>query len=109
MTELVAQPTDAAHNEDVETQPILTVGSGTQKGLNTDLVTAEGTVAAIEFIAKEYGEKPLWQIQLLVNMAASDWTNGHEDLAMKALTREFDLMSANRVVALLVTTPGTPR
>ncbi|MCI4659692.1 hypothetical protein [Cryobacterium zhongshanensis] len=95
--------------DDTDTELHLTVGSGTQKGLNTDLVTAEGTVAAIQHLASEYPEKPLWQIQLLVNMAASDWTNGHEELAMKALTREFDLTNATRVVALLVATPGTPR
>jgi len=90
-------------------QPMLRVGSGTQKGLNTDLVTNEGTVEAIKFLAGEYPELSLMQVELQVNMAASDWTNGYEERVMKTLTRDYDLMSAHRVIALLVATPGTAR
>jgi hypothetical protein len=94
---------------DASEPPALSVGSGTQKGVNTDVVTAEGTVAAIEFLATEYPERPVWQIELLVNMAASDWTNGHEDRAQKSLMRDFGLMCATRAIALFVATPGTAR
>ena len=89
--------------------PILRVGSGTQKGVNTDVVTAEGTVAAIEFLDKEFPELPTWQLELQVNIAASDWTNGHEERVMKALTRDFGLMCATRVIAYVAGTPGRAR
>lgn len=88
---------------------MLRVGAGTQKGVNTDLVTEEGTVAAVTLLAEEFPERAVWEIELLMNMAASDWTAGYEDRAQKALTREFGLMLALRVIALLVVTPGTTR
>jgi hypothetical protein len=87
----------------------LSVGSGTRKGLNTDLTTAEGLQAAGEFILREYPEVETWKHELTLNMAASDWQNGHEERAMKMLTREYDLMCATRIVSYLVATPGRVR
>lgn len=99
---------DADLELDVD-MPSLRVGAGTRKGVNTDLTTREGLQAAFTFVTEEWPERPRFEHELILNIAASDWQAGHEDRVEKMLTREYNFTAAKRIIATLVATPGTPR
>lgn len=67
----------------------------------TDNITAAGIALAGRHFAEICPNLERWKIELVVNMAASDWRSGNEDRAFTALRHYMDLTGAYRVVAAM--------
>lgn len=83
-------------------QPALHVGSGTERGKNTTVITDEGFELGVEHFREVSPATHPMIVELAVNMARSDWSSGNEERSMKGLREHMDLAGANRVIAAML-------
>ncbi|WP_159602610.1 hypothetical protein [Agromyces humi] len=75
---------------------------------SVDLITPDGIAAADRHFAEVSPSTPAWQRQMILEVAARDWSHGEEERVLKQLRHYLDLTGTLRVVAAMVSASVPP-